>query len=229
MVFLKEIHTSGIEFITDQKVEGGRDIQSILDSQPAPSEEEIRTTPKIDSDETKICMFTSGSTGKPKGVNQRMTEFELDNAFIISKWGEDFLSRKLVATVSQHHIYGFLFTVSLPFALGVPVRRKRIEFPEEFTTLDDDKYMIIATPAFLKRTVEVEGKLPTEGCFIFTSGGLLTYEVAEKTNAAFGFWPVEFTAPQKPAALPGAAALTVRNGLPLTTQKSGLVMTAASA
>ena len=189
--FLKEIHTEGIEFITDQKADGAHDIQSILDSQAAPSEEEIRTTPAIDSDSTKICMFTSGSTGKPKGVNQRMTEFELDNAFIISKWGEDFLARKLVATVSQHHIYGFLFTVSLPFALGVPVRRKRIEFPEEFTTLNDEKYMIIATPAFLKRTVEVEGKLPTDGCFIFTSGGLLTYEVAEKTNSAFGFWPVE--------------------------------------
>ena len=189
--FLKEIHTEEIEFITDQKAAGGRDIQTILDSAENPTEEEIRKTPEIDADQTKICMFTSGSTGKPKGVNQRMTEFELDNAFIISKWGEDFLSRKLVATVSQHHIYGFLFTVSLPFALGVPVRRKRIEFPEEFTSLDDEKYMIIATPAFLKRTVEVEGKLPTKDCFIFTSGGLLTYEVAEKSSRAFGFWPME--------------------------------------
>ena len=189
--FLKEIHTQGIAFLTDQKVADGEDIQVILYSQPQPSEEEIRNTPAIDSDSTKIIMYTSGSTGKPKGVPQRMTEFELDNAFIISKWGEEFLSRKLVATVSQHHIYGFLFTVSLPFALGVPVRRKRIEFPEEFETLDDDKYMIIASPAFLKRTVEIEGKLPLNDSFIFTSGGLLTYEVAERTNKTFGFWPVE--------------------------------------
>lgn len=190
--FLSEIHKPGIEFLTDQKVSGGTNISVTLYSMPTPTEEEIRTTPIIDSDSTKICMFTSGSTGTPKGVDQRMTEFELDNAFIISKWGEDFINRKLVATVSQHHIYGFLFTISLPFALGVPVRRKRIEFPEEFTTLDDEKYMIIATPAFLKRTVDAEeGTLPTKDCFIFTSGGVLTYDVAEKTDKTFGFWPVE--------------------------------------
>ncbi len=189
--FLKEIWTEGIGFFTDQKVSGAEDIRGILKASAEPDQAEIRKTPKIDADGTKIIMFTSGSTGKPKGVEQRMTEFELDNAFIISKWGEEFLSRKLVATVSQHHIYGFLFTVSLPFTLGVPVRRKRIEFPEEFATLNDDKYMIIATPAFLKRCVEIEGKLPLDDSFIFTSGGLLTYEVAEKSARTFGFWPVE--------------------------------------
>lgn len=189
--FLKEIHKDGIEFLTDQKATGGTDIQGILEGAAEPAEGEIRNTPAIEAEATKIVMFTSGSTGKPKGVEQRMKEFEMDNAFIISKWGEEFLSRKLVATVSQHHIYGFLFTISLPFALGVPVRRNRIEFPEEFATLDDEKYMIIATPAFLKRTVEVEGTLPTSDCFIFTSGGLLTYEVAQKTDSTFGFWPIE--------------------------------------
>lgn len=189
--FLDEIWIDGIEFFSDQNVGGAIDLKSALESIPVPTENEIRGTPAIDADQTKIIMFTSGSTGKPKGVEQRMTEFELDNAFIISKWGDDFLSRKLCATVSQHHIYGFLFTITLPFTLGVPVRRKRIEFPEEFATLDDDKYMIIATPAFLKRTVEIEQKLPLKDCFIFTSGGVLTKEVAEKTDKTFGFWPLE--------------------------------------
>lgn len=189
--FLKEIHTEGIEFLTDQKAADSTDIQMILYSEPDPAENDIRNLPVIDSDQTKIIMFTSGSTGKPKGVEQRMTEFEMDNAFIISKWGDEFLCRKLVATVSQHHIYGFLFTISLPFTLGIPVRRKRIEFPEEFETLDDDRYMIIATPAFLKRTIEIEEKLPLSDSFIFTSGGLLTYDIAEKSSEVFGFWPVE--------------------------------------
>ena len=70
---------------------------------------------KIVADDTDILLYTSGSTGKPKGVRQRITEFELDNAFVFSKWGAEFAKRKLVTTVSQHHIYGFLFGIALPF------------------------------------------------------------------------------------------------------------------
>ena len=102
------------------------------------------------------------------------------------------------ATVSQHHIYGFLFTRSLPFALADPVRRKRIEFPEEFNSLDDEEYMIIAVPAFLKRTnmefdegIHEAKKLPLKNPWIFTSGGVLLPEVAMRTLEVFGFCPLE--------------------------------------
>lgn len=189
--FIKEIKTSGIVFFTDQSAVDSIHIPTILDSYPVPSEQEIRTAPGINADETRIFMYTSGSTGKPKAVAQRMTEFEKDNAFIIQKWGEEFKKRRLVTTVSQHHIYGFLFGITLPFALGVPFRRKRVEFPEEFESLKDIGYMIIATPAFLKRTVDVVEKLPVKDCFIFTSGGVLTPEVAKRTDEVFGFWPME--------------------------------------
>ena len=190
--FIKEMREDGDGFLTD--AENQKDsffVPQIIENAPVPSEEEIRTTPQIIADETKIHMFTSGSTGKPKDVLQRMTEFELDNEFVFSKWGDEFTKRKNAATVSQHHIYGFLFTITLPFAAGVPFRRTRIEFPAEFEKLDDEKYMIIAVPAFLKRTVESEDRLPLKEPFIFTSGGVLLPEVAEKTDRIFGFWPVE--------------------------------------
>ena len=51
--------------------------------------------------------------------------------------------------------------------------------------------MIIAVPAFLKRTVESVDKLSMKEPFIFTSGGVLLPEVAKKTDEVFGFWPVE--------------------------------------
>ena len=201
--FIGEIKSSdsGIRFLTDQtevegrKIEDAFFIKGIIENTQV-EESEILKTPKIDSEETKIVMYTSGSTGKPKAVNQRMKEFEEDNAFVISKWGEEFLSRKLCATVSQHHIYGFLFTISLPFSLAVPFRRKRIEFPNEFSLLDDEEYMIIAVPAFLKRTnMEAESennaKLPLKNPWIFTSGGVLLPEVAFKTIDVFGFCPLE--------------------------------------
>ncbi|MBR5966154.1 MAG: AMP-binding protein [Treponema sp.] len=190
--FIKEMRKPGYEFWTDAgNVADTVYIPAALQKAPQVSEQEIRSAPQIVADDTRIHMFTSGSTGKPKDVIQRMTEFNEDNAFVFSKWGDEFRKRKLVATVSQHHIYGFLFTIALPFAAGVPFRRKRVEIPNEFEKLTDERYMIIAVPAFLKRTNEVEEKLPLNDCFIFTSGGVLLPEVAKRTNEVFGFWPVE--------------------------------------
>ncbi len=189
--FIAEIKKPGVEFLTDQNVDGAISIPKLVEESAVPDEKFVREIPVLNSEETCIMMFTSGSTGKPKAVPQRMKEFEEDNAFIISKWGKEFTSRKLVTTVSQHHIYGFLFGMSLPFMLGVPFRRKRIEFPEEFETLTDENYMIIATPAFLKRTVEIEEKLYLKNPWIFTSGGACSTELAEKTEKVFGFCPLE--------------------------------------
>ncbi|MBP5464079.1 MAG: acyl-CoA synthetase [Treponema sp.] len=193
--FLREIKTPGTCFLTDQETAPASSsplsIPALIAEADAPAEAEFRTTPAFRAEDTNILMYTSGSTGQPKAVAQRMKEFELDNAFIISKWGQEFRTRKLVTTVSQHHIYGFLFGISLPFALGVPFRRTRIELPGQFQTLSDERYMIIATPAFLKRTVESESALPLHDCFIFTSGGVLTPETARQTDKLFGFWPVE--------------------------------------
>ncbi len=190
--FIAEIKTDGVEFLTDQNFPGADFIPSIVENSN-PDENEIRLSPQIDSEKTEIFMYTSGSTGKPKAVLQRMKEFEEDNAFIIKKWGAEFLNRASVTTVSQHHIYGFLFGVSLPFALGVPFRRKRIEFPEEFEKLSDRSYMIIATPAFLKRTVDARGeeKLDLKNPWIFTSGGAVSPELAVSTEKIFGFCPLE--------------------------------------
>ena len=165
--FIDEIKKDGMEFITDQKrngelIPGSTFVCEVLENSDEPDESEIRNAPAINPEDSNIFMYTSGSTGTPKAVPQRMKEFEEDNAFIISKWKDEFLKRKLVATVSQHHIYGFLFGICLPFTLGVPFRRTRIEFPEDFEKLTDEKYIIIATPAFLKRTVDAKDRLPLE-------------------------------------------------------------------
>lgn len=189
--YIKDIRTDNCGFLTDQNAPDSTSIQKIIEESVIPEENYFRIVPEVKSEETRILMFTSGSTGKPKAVPQRMKEFEEDNAFIISKWGKEVTARKLVTTVSQHHIYGFLFGMSLPFTLGVPFRRKRIEFPEEFETLTDEKYIIIATPAFLKRTVEIEEKLALKDTWIFTSGGACSEELAEKTEKVFGFCPLE--------------------------------------
>jgi len=191
--FMSDVMKDGMVFLTDQnsEIEGAVSIKKIIEESELPSESIFRSCPEIDAEKTRIYLFTSGSTGKPKAVPQRMKEFEEDNAFIISKWAREFTDRKLVTTVSQHHIYGFLFGISLPFTLGTPFRRNRIEFPEEFEKLTDVSYILIATPAFLKRTVEVEDKLDMKDIWIFTSGGAVSPELAVQTEKVFGFCPLE--------------------------------------
>ena len=191
--FMADVRKPGMVFLTDQKteIEDAVSIEKIIEEGGQPEVAEYRTTPVINGETTRIFLFTSGSTGKPKAVPQRMKEFEEDNAFIISKWGEEFTNRKLITTVSQHHIYGFLFGISLPFTLGCPFRRNRVEFPEEFEKLTDVSYILIATPAFLKRTVEVEDKLAMKDVWIFTSGGAVSPELAVQTEKVFGFCPLE--------------------------------------
>jgi acyl-coenzyme A synthetase/AMP-(fatty) acid ligase/uncharacterized membrane protein len=184
-----------VPFLTDQVFPEGENIFNIpsllkpVSKADVPAGEALA----INADETSIIMYTSGSTGKPKEVQQRLTEFENDNRFVLSMWGEEFLKRKLCSTVSPHHIYGLLFSILLPFTAGVPFRRKRIEFPEELEKLSDTEYMIITVPAFLKRAVEIEklSGLCLKSPWIFTSGGVLDPETARKTSEVFGFWPVE--------------------------------------
>ena len=150
--------------------------------------------PLINSDESFAIFYTSGTTGKPKPVRQRIKEFEIDNPFILSKWGEEFYSRKLCCTVSQHHLYGFIFGMLLPFTAGIPFRTEMIRTPEEFKKLSDTGYFIITVPAFLKRAVETETPLNLKSPYILVSGGLLTPDVAEKVNRVFGVWPLEMYA-----------------------------------
>ena len=149
--------------------------------------------PLINIDEAYVNFFTSGTTGKPKIIQQRLKEFETDNRNILSKWGDEFYSRKLCSTVSQHHIYGFLFSILLPFTAGIPFRREMIRLPVEFEKFTDTEYFIITVPAFLQRAVEMETPLSLrlQSPCILASGGFLFPDIAQKTFNVFGVWPLE--------------------------------------
>ena len=191
--YMQEICKDGMHFITDQKIENraSDNIPKILETIAEPSSEEIRNTPHIDDETTRVFLYTSGSTGKPKAIRHIMKEIEKDNEVVISLWGKEYAKRKLITTVSQHHAYGFYWCICLPFTLGLPFRRKRIEFPTEFEKLTDTSYVLVSTPAFLKRTVEGIDKLKMKKIFISVSGGAVSEELAVRTEKLFGFCPME--------------------------------------
>ena len=72
--FMADVQKPGMVFLTDQAVSDAVSIQKVVEEAAMPAEEEIRTTPEINGEETRIFLFTSGSTGKPKAVPQRMKE-----------------------------------------------------------------------------------------------------------------------------------------------------------
>ncbi len=188
--FLEEIRPQNTPFLTDQALTNTSSISKILEEEKSFSPQQL-IFPTIHPDDTSIILYTSGSTGRPKAVVQRLTEFEQDNKFILSQWGPEFITRKLCTTVSHHHIYGLLFSIMLPFTAGVPFRRNKIEHPEEFLALTDTSYIIITVPAFLKRANELNLTQQLTDPWIFTSGGVLTPEEAQRTSENFGAWPIE--------------------------------------
>ena len=192
--FMAEAMKPGFAFITDQSVDLKYTtcfIPDLVEKAEIPSEKDIRTTPAIDEEKTEFFLYTSGSTGKPKIVQHSIKDVETDNSVVISLWGEEYSRRKLITTVSQHHVYGLYWCICLPFTLGLPFRRRRIEFPSEFEKLNDVSYVLVSTPAFLKRTVEVIDKLHMKDMFISVSGGALSEELAVRSKILFGFCPME--------------------------------------
>ncbi|MCL2137943.1 MAG: acyl-CoA synthetase [Treponema sp.] len=173
--------------------------------------EGISKCPKIISDKTSIVLFNpggepadlrsypavsaagSGSPEKTKAMELRLTNLENDNARILSMWGRELLNRKFCSTVNHHHIYGFLFSILLPFTAGIPFRRQRVQVPEEFMKLNDTEYTIITSAEFLKRGVEIlrpNGVL-VKSPWIFVPDCELDLELAGKTSEIFGSWPIE--------------------------------------
>jgi len=195
--YLEEIKGDG-SFLTDQVFPGNENMKNTFHVPTLLNEKTGTGTsddlPVINSEEAYAIFYTSGTTGKPKPVRQRIMEFEIDNPFILSKWGEEFYSRKLLCTVSQLHLFGFIFGMLLPFTAGIPFRTSMIRTPDEFEKLRDTQYFIITVPAFLKRAVETETPLGLKSPYILVSGGLLTPDVAEKVNNIFGVWPLEMYA-----------------------------------
>ena len=165
-------------------------IQSILLKNAG---KDIYKCPKVINDKTSIVLYTSDSTETPKATKLRLTELEDGIAFILSVWGEELLIRKFCSTVNQHHIYGILFSVLLPFTAGIPFRRQKVQVPEELIKLIDTEYTIITTPAFLKRVLEIlsPNDLLLKLKRIFISDGVLDSGLAEKICNVCGFWPIE--------------------------------------
>jgi len=114
-----------------------------------------------------LVFKTSGSTGMPSACKQPFALLEQE----IQAQAEIFAEHKRIVTlVPRHHIYGFLFSILLPKALGVPV----LELPlvpsrsqmEQLRPGD----LVVAFPMFWKSLCALTPSFPPGVCGVTSTG-----------------------------------------------------------
>ncbi|MFM4859482.1 AMP-binding protein [Aeromonas media] len=135
-----------------------------------------------------LTLFSSGSTGEPKAIPKDWPQLEAELRVQMALWGERLADSRVLASVSHQHIYGLLFRILLPLALGRPFDRRSIDYPEQLA-LQTAPWCLIASPAFLSR---LDPAIPAAGCrLIVSSGGPLQPGDAQQAKLLLGQLPVE--------------------------------------
>ncbi|CAM4175186.1 AMP-binding protein [Aeromonas bestiarum] len=135
-----------------------------------------------------LTLFSSGSTGEPKAIPKAWPQLEAELRVQMALWGQALAETRVLASVSHQHIYGLLFRILLPLALGRPFDRRSIDYPEQLA-VQTAPWALIASPAFLSR---LDPAIPAAGChLIVSSGGPLQPEDAHQARALLGQLPVE--------------------------------------
>ena len=139
----------------------------------------------------EIILFTSGSTGNPKKIVCGLAQLFSEVAALEQCFGERMRGKTIYSTVSHQHIYGLLFTVLWPLAVGRAVCYPALEYPEDIQRLADTQsnVILVASPALLKRLPQVIHL--ARDWVIFSSGGPLMKTEAKNVSKVLGFYPVE--------------------------------------
>lgn len=139
-------------------------------------------------DRLDLTLFSSGSTGEPKAIPKVWLQLEAELRVQMALWGQALADTRVLASVSHQHIYGLLFRILLPLALGRPFDRRSIDYPEQLA-VQTTPWALIASPAFLSR---LDPAIPAAGCrLIVSSGGPLQPGDAHQARALLGQLPVE--------------------------------------
>ncbi len=139
-----------------------------------------------------LIVFTSGSTGAPTAIPKKLRQLFDEVATLEATFGARIgKDVSLFSTVSHQHIYGLLFSVLWPTLTGRTLTPRRLEYPEELEQfLAPNPCVLISSPAHLKRLPDVPS-WKTQLKAVFSSGGALPEEGAQKAMAVLGQQPIE--------------------------------------
>jgi 4-coumarate--CoA ligase (photoactive yellow protein activation family) len=116
---------------------------------------------------TTMTFFTSGSTGEPTPATQ---DFSFHVQEVLA-WAELLKGRKrIVSFVPRHHIYGFLFSILLPKAIGCPVLWMPIMPMRSLIAGLQGGDLVIAFPLFWDKLTELNIEFPGDVCGVTSTG-----------------------------------------------------------
>lgn len=139
--------------------------------------------------DVKLTLFTSGSTNKASAIEKQIRDLATETRVLKDLFGRMMTGCRCYATVSHQHIYGLLFRVLLPTALGQPFADFALAYPDQIKRLSAGHHVLISSPAHLKR-LEKDSSLEGYNA-IFSSGGPLPYQAAQDCQAYLGTLPIE--------------------------------------
>jgi acyl-coenzyme A synthetase/AMP-(fatty) acid ligase len=140
--------------------------------------------------QAEVVLYTSGSTGTPKEVRRRVHNVEAELAVLEQLWGREIGQCRVYSTVSHRHVYGMLFRTLWPLLNRRPFATFDLEFPEQLVDERGAGHALISSPALLKRIAHLPSR-PTPWRAVFSSGGLLTGDVAAAADRVLGTCPIE--------------------------------------
>ncbi len=174
-------HTGGFLGELPQTLPGYVDWQNVDSPEPV---EDLRCALTCTT-----ALSTSGSTGDALMIEKTPAQLIGEVACYYELWGSDMQSCTFLATVSHQHIYGLLFRLLLPMALGRPFLAEMLSNPRNVLqrSAEHEAAVWVASPAQLKRThADIIRDLSTANVqFIFSSGGLLEAPAAASIEALF--------------------------------------------
>lgn len=129
-------------------------------------------------------LYTSGSTGTPKAVLKTVGEMEAEAQVLAQFLGPELTGATLLATVYPYHMYGLTFSVFLPWSTGTVLYLPQIHYSEELAALPEKRYVLISSPAFLKR-LDFKLKAPALSAIV-SAGGPLAAEIRAQLKAWSG-------------------------------------------
>lgn len=129
--------------------------------------------PVLDPDKHFLTLFTGGSTGKPRLWKKTPRNILAEAIYLAGKF--NVTSRDIfIATVPPYHIYGFLFSVVIPFISRATVLPDVYVFPREIiSTAEKNSASILVSVPVHYRVLKTDDLAGNKLRLAFSSAGML--------------------------------------------------------